>query len=142
MTQTISENRGLYMIVGTGIALIGLIIGLYVFQTNKPGRYDDFARCIKDSGTIFYGAFWCSHCQNQKKLFGSSAKYLPYVECSTPDGRGQTAYCDEKGVNGYPYWVFPDGSKLSGEVTLATLSEKTKCPMYPTTNVVASSTPQ
>jgi hypothetical protein len=24
---------------------------------------DDFAKCIKDSGAMFYGAFWCPHCQ-------------------------------------------------------------------------------
>ena len=33
-----------------------------------------------------YGAFWCSHCHEQKEAFGSQAmKDFPYVECY-PDG--------------------------------------------------------
>ncbi|MEK6827042.1 MAG: hypothetical protein AABX99_00990, partial [Nanoarchaeota archaeon] len=58
-----------------------------------PGKYDQFAQCLKDKGAVFYGAFWCSHCIAQKKLFGSSAKLLPYVECSTADASGQAQIC-------------------------------------------------
>ena len=29
-----------------------------------------------------YGAFWCSHCFEQKQAFGAEAAHeLPYVEC-------------------------------------------------------------
>ncbi len=62
-------------------------------------------------------------------MFGKSAKLLPYIECSTPDGTGQLPVCTEKKIEGYPTWVFPDGSRLSGEVPLATLSAKTQCPL-------------
>ncbi|OGI64140.1 hypothetical protein A2914_00340 [Candidatus Nomurabacteria bacterium RIFCSPLOWO2_01_FULL_41_21] len=96
-----------------------------------PGIYDNFAQCLKDSGTIFYGAFWCPHCQAQKKLFGSSQKLLPYVECSTLDGKAMTEECRAKGIEGYPTWEFPDGSRLSGEVALSVLAEKSACPLRP-----------
>ena len=46
-----------------------------------PGKYDAFATCLKDEGAVFYGAFWCTHCQATKKMFGASQKLLPYVEC-------------------------------------------------------------
>lgn len=37
-------------------------------------------------GAKFYGAFWCSHCYDQKVQFGAqAAELLPYVECF-PDG--------------------------------------------------------
>lgn len=96
---------------------------------NNPaaGNLDSFAQCLKDKGAIFYGAFWCSHCNNQKKAFGSSQKLLPYVECSTPDGKGQTKQCTDAGIDGYPTWVFPDGSRQSGEIPLKTLADKTGC---------------
>src|SRR5690242_11019622 len=29
-----------------------------------------FAQALSASGTKMYGAFWCSHCNNQKALFG------------------------------------------------------------------------
>ena len=92
-----------------------------------PGKYDDFAICLKDKGATFYGAFWCPHCQAQKKLFGSSAKLLPYVECSTADGAAQTKICIDNKITGYPTWEFADGSRLSGEIPLAQLAEKTAC---------------
>ncbi len=98
-----------------------------VYLKNRPSGLEDFAACLKDEGAIFYGTFWCPHCQNQKKMFGSAAKLLPYVECSTPDGKGQLPVCAEAGIEGYPTWVFADGSRLSGEVPLSTLAEKTGC---------------
>lgn len=93
----------------------------------KPGRYDALAVCLKDKGAIFYGAFWCSHCQAQKKMFGSSVKLLPYVECSTPDGQAQTQNCKDKKIEGYPTWEFLGGERLTGEVPLEKLAEKTGC---------------
>jgi len=92
-----------------------------------PGKYDGFAQCLKDSGATFYGAFWCSHCQAQKKMFGSSAKLLPYVECSPLSGQGQLPICTEKKIEGYPTWEFADGTRLGGEVALEKLAEKTSC---------------
>jgi len=92
-----------------------------------PGKYDTFAQCLKDKGALFYGAFWCPHCQTQKKMFGSSVKLLPYVECSTADGSNQTKECTDKGLTSYPTWVFADGSRLTGEIPLEQLAEKTSC---------------
>lgn len=66
------------------ILCIVILCGGYYIYTNskKPGKYDELAQCIEKSGTKFYGAFWCPHCQAQKALFGKSAKKLPYVECA------------------------------------------------------------
>src|SRR5665811_873658 len=60
------------------ILILGVAMTILTRRTNAPevpGQYDEFAQCIKDSGTVFYGAFWCSHCQAQKKMFGSSADF-------------------------------------------------------------------
>lgn len=95
----------------------------------KVGKLDTFAVCIKESGAKFYGAFWCPHCQNQKALFGSSARLLPYIECSTPDGKGQMPICEQAEVEGYPTWKFSDGTVKSGEVLLEMLAELTNCPI-------------
>lgn len=108
------------------LVVVGGVV--WLIQTpGKAGKLDSFATCIKDSGAKFYGAFWCPHCQNQKAMFGSSAKLLPYIECSTPDGKGQLPVCSDAGVEGYPTWKFPDGTVKSGEIPLADLSELTQC---------------
>jgi len=114
------------------IIIIVIIIGGVGFSASrsdnsKIGKLDQFAQCINDSGAKFYGAFWCTHCQNQKKLFGSSQKLLPYIECSTPDGGGQLPICKDAGIDGYPTWTFADESLLSGEIPLDILAEKTRC---------------
>lgn len=126
-----------YIILGVCLILAAY---LYIHSIPPPnGKYDALATCIKESGTIFYGAFWCPHCHNQKNEFGDSAQYLPYTECSLPDESGQTQVCIQNNIKTYPTWVFPDGSRLTGEVSLATLAQKTGCalPEEPTSTVVS-----
>ncbi len=122
------------------IALVlALLAGLIFMRNASDGRegsavataYDGFAQCLSDAGAKFYGAYWCPHCQAQKKLFENS-KNLPYIECSTPDGNGQTPVCKDAGVTSYPTWIFADGSILEGERQFAELGEKTSCAV-PTT---------
>ena len=113
------------------IVLVALV-GLLVFLINKPvgpGKYDELASCINESGAKYYGAFWCPNCQNQEALFGASKRLLPYIECSTPDGRDQLPVCRDAGIEGYPTWEFADGSRLSGTLDLETLSSLTNCPL-------------
>ncbi len=123
-------------------ALIIILGGAYLLNRPQPGstKYDVFAQCLKSSGATFYGAFWCPHCKAQKALFGDSVKYLPYVECSTPDGQSQTPICVQKGIGSYPTWIFKDGTQLSGEIPLDQLAEKTSCPL-PAGDTVATTTP-
>lgn len=120
--KTIFFTVVILLVLGT----VGTIIVRGAGPNNKI-NYDAFATCLKEKGAVFYGAFWCSHCNNQKKEFGSSAKLLPYVECSTPDGEGQMEICKNEKIDGYPTWRFTDGSELKGEIPLATLAEKTTC---------------
>lgn len=110
--------------VGAFVAIVDFFL---LWKPEGDNHLDAFAVCLKDKGAKFYGAFWCSHCQNQKAMFGKSAEKLPYVECSTPDARSQLSECTEKGVKGYPTWVFADGSRLEGEIALTRLAEKTGC---------------
>ncbi len=117
------------VIVVVAILAIAAIAFLMNSRGAAPvvGDLGEFAQCLKDSGAKFYGAFWCSHCQNQKAAFGAAADKLPYVECSTPDGQGTQSVCTQAGISGYPTWVFADGSRASGEQSLQTLADKTGC---------------
>lgn len=114
-----------------GIMIVAVGAGIFISSraNSSPTALDDFAQCLTDKGAVFYGAFWCPHCQNQKKTFGTSEKKLAYVECSLPAGRGQTQECIDKKIEGYPTWEFADDSRESGELSLARLSEKTGCPL-------------
>jgi thiol-disulfide isomerase/thioredoxin len=107
--------------------IVAVLVGLFIWHQATPGKYDKLALCLKDSGTKFYGAFWCPHCQATKQMFGKSAKKLPYVECSAPDGQSQLQVCKDQKIDGYPTWIFPDGTRLSGELTIDALAAKTNC---------------
>ena len=123
----INMKTGPMLISLLTIVVFGAIVGFSYYDNNAPGKLDGFAQCLSERGAVFYGAYWCPHCQKQKQLFGRSAKLLPYVECSTPDGNGQLPVCIEKEIKGYPTWIFADGSREDGEVPLAKLAEKTTC---------------
>lgn len=127
MSQTTKAFLGILV----AILVVGGIIYAVKSDSGVPGKYDQLATCLKDKGAKFYGAFWCPHCQAQKKLFGSSEKLLPYIECSTPDGRNQNGICNNAKIEGYPTWEFADGSRLQGQIPLATLAEKTACELPP-----------
>ena len=112
------------------IIIVIIVGGLGYFgvqtQAKKDSKLDGFAQCLSDSGAKFYGAFWCSHCNDQKEMFGKSAKLLPYVECSNKDG-SQNEVCVSAKIEGYPTWVFADGFKQSGLMSFEELASSTKC---------------
>ncbi|XP_056685223.1 thiol-disulfide oxidoreductase LTO1-like isoform X2 [Spinacia oleracea] len=84
------------------------------------------AKILKSTGAKMYGAFWCSHCQEQKEMFGREAmQLLDYVECF-PDGvkKGikMVSACSDVGIEGFPTWLI-NGEVISGEKTLEELAE-------------------
>ena len=118
-----------YIYILIGLLFLGGVVWL-ILTPGKPSKYDAFAQCIRDTKSVtFFGAFWCPHCQAQKARFGTAAKYLPYVECSTPDGQSQNKVCTDAGVQTYPTWQFNSSTtdRVTGELELAELAERTSC---------------
>lgn len=110
--QTTSDN-----------ASAGQVAGTSTQQDNKSSQYiEKLAKYTKEKGMVMYGAYWCSHCKQQKETFGDAFQYIDYVEC---DAKGQNANPDEckaQGIEGYPTWIY-SGTKYSGYKTLAELAE-------------------
>lgn len=89
----------------------------------------EFGRCLQGKGATFYGASWCPHCQAQKKTLGSALPSVRYVECAPGGGRSETAAaCTEANVTSYPTWVFGDGQRESGALSIGSLAKITGCP--------------
>lgn len=122
-------KKGQLAFWGVVLLVIVAVLAAALFVKPGPNTLDSFAQCLKDKGAVFYGAFWCPHCQKQKAMFGSAAKLLPYVECSTQDGKGQLQACIDKKITNYPTWEFADLSRATGERSLSELSQKTGCPL-------------
>ncbi len=82
------------------------------------------AEHLKASGAVMYGAYWCPHCQEQKKLFGQEgAAILPYVECDPQGVNSETARCRAAGIDGFPTWKLGEKT-LSGTQDLETLAQE------------------
>ncbi|KAM1062513.1 hypothetical protein EV2_027590 [Malus domestica] len=85
------------------------------------------AKHLSAIGAKMYGAFWCSHCVEQKQMFGSeAAKLLNYVECFPGGFRKGTIMqkeCFDVGIEGFPTWVI-NGQVLSGEKELMELAQE------------------
>ena len=91
-------------------------------------KYVAFGQCLTDKGVTMYGAYWCPHCQNQKKLFGEKGfEKVQYVECAEGGKDANPALCTQKKVESYPTWIFADGSRTTGEQQLAELALRTSC---------------
>lgn len=72
-----------------------------------------------------YGAYWCSHCYEQKQLFGKEAvKEVNYLECALDGKNSQTALCQKANIKGFPTWEIK-GQQYSGTQSLERLTELT-----------------
>jgi glutaredoxin len=114
------------------VAILGLVFGLNKSASQSPSGISntamaEFGECVTNSGAVFYGAFWCPHCSDQKKLLGEAMESIEYVECSTPDGNSQTRECIDKAIKSYPTWIFGDGSFQTEVLGLSELASKTGC---------------
>mgnify|MGYP003340462190 CR=1 FL=1 len=90
------------------------------------GRQKALADHLRLQGVLFYGAFWCSHCNHQKELFGSeAAARLPYVECDQDTAGRQR--CQSAKVRAYPSWDYK-GERREGVLSLKELELWTAFP--------------
>lgn len=100
----------------------------YLGIRKRTSRLDAFAQCVGRSGTRMYGLYWCTHCADQKEMFGSSFQYVPYVECGIKgQAHGELAFCTEAGIKQFPTWEFPDKERHEGVEPLDVLAQKTGC---------------
>lgn len=76
---------------------------------------------LKARGTKMYGAYWCSHCHDQKERLGKRAwAMIEYVECDKHGVNSQATLCRQKRIPGYPTWEI-DGKLFPGEIRLEDL---------------------
>lgn len=90
------SGRSKYYIAAAAIGIVILAAAAYsAYSINKPGPYDNFAKCISEKGAVMYGAMdWCKYTQAQKAMFGKSFKRINYHE-----------YRDLPGIKKTPTWV-------------------------------------
>lgn len=93
----------------------------------KGHKYDSFAKCLGSKQAKMYGLYWCPHCADQKRMFGTSFEYVPYVECAIRGSKEMAPECKAAGVKLFPSWQFGAEPPKEGVQSLEELSQKTGC---------------
>lgn len=96
-------------------------------QQTQREKMDAFAKCLTKKNAIMYSSFLCPHCDDQKKMFGESFKYIHYVECSQVGLPQDVNACRLAQIRYTPTWVIENGERLVGVQSLKQLSDKTGC---------------
>lgn len=99
-----------------------VIVPTSASAVNNLTGVDAFAQCLTGQGLKMYGIPPCPSCAEQKRLFGSSFRYITYIDCES-----QKETCQQKNIRGYPTWEFGDGRMISGIVPLEYFSKETGC---------------
>ncbi|XP_019444862.1 PREDICTED: thiol-disulfide oxidoreductase LTO1 [Lupinus angustifolius] len=109
-------------------SLAGIELPYYATEISASSTpfAQSLARHLHSIGARMYGAFWCSHCLEQKEMFGrEAAKELDYVECFPEGYRTGTKMlkaCIDAKIEGFPTWII-NGQVLSGEQELLELAQ-------------------
>jgi len=154
------NNVGIIIIVGICCFILGGITYVLLEDGYQYGDYEylspftgvksqeipqsplaEFNKCLTDKGLVFYGAWWCGYCDQQKTILGFESgdfKFIEYVECSedmedmkAPEG-WHNAYpaneelCRIKKVGAFPSWEI-DGQIYPGMQDLESLSRLSGC---------------
>lgn len=123
--------------VSIGILIVLVVVFYFSAKaiTNYTGRVvadmnsnsiEGFAKCLTEHGVKMYGAYWCGHCQNQKRMFGDAVQYVDYIECDVGGENSHADLCSQKEIGGYPTWEIK-GEFYPGEMNLAKLAELSGC---------------
>lgn len=114
------KNYFVYLII------IILVISIFVYLYNKPGRYDNFSKCLSESGLKMYGSYQCGACAKQKAMLGKSFNFINYVECGPLSGP-KNQVCIDNNIGAYPTWIDNNGDSYVGVQSLKDLEEISGC---------------
>jgi Predicted membrane protein len=78
---------------------------------------------LKSLNAKMFGAYWCSHCYEQKQRLGKEAyRNVQYVECSKEGLDSKSSLCKERNIPGYPTWEI-NGNLYPGDMYLDELED-------------------
>jgi hypothetical protein len=110
--------------VGAAVAAVLFVVGGYALAQRPPADKayaEGLARHLTATRAVFYGTYWCRFCEEQKRLFGPAARYLPYVECDPRGPGAQPEVCLRARVRAYPTWDI-GGRRFEGVISLGDLA--------------------
>ncbi len=104
------------LFMSSGVVIIAVVFGSVLLQSEELSvvdlepKPDDsrrvlLAKHLTAQGAKMYGAYWCTHCEMQKNMFGGAFKYINNVDCDPRAPRdSDPALCIQKNIKKYPTW--------------------------------------
>jgi hypothetical protein len=121
------EGKKNSIVVYALVLILLLAAAFYAGRHYRNHKYDSFAQCLASKQAKMYGLYWCPHCADQKRMFGDSFHYVPYVECAIRGSHELATECKVAGVKLFPSWQFGTDPPKEGVLSLQELSEKAGC---------------
>ena len=118
------------LVGGVAAGALTVLAGAFLYampSAEAPSYQAALARHLRESGAVMYGAHWCSHCSEQKSLFGPAARDVPYVECDPKGVNARPDLCQKVGVKAFPTWVIGT-QRREGIQSLADLAALSRFP--------------
>jgi hypothetical protein len=114
-------------VLAIGILIFAAFAGWIVWlRHGRASRYDAFAQCLAAKQVKMYGLYWCTDCAEQERMFGSSFKYVTYIECGVKGSRQEAPECVQANVKNFPTWQFAD-ARHEGVLPLKDIGERSGC---------------
>jgi uncharacterized membrane protein len=106
------DDIGQLMFTGFAVALVTFVgtLGVYAnigdgITTSSNSANVQLARHLTEIDAQMFGAYWCSHCQDQKAEFGKEAfGLIDYVECDPKGEKARPELCKAENIKGFPTW--------------------------------------
>jgi len=97
----VKEEKNIRKYVLFSVLFVSLLLFSYTVyvKAQKPGEYDEFAKCLTEKEVVVYGNDFCSYTTKQLNFFGKSKEYLNYVKCIDNE-----ELCDSKNIQTTPTW--------------------------------------
>lgn len=96
-------------------------------SANDESDNIQIAKCLSGKSVKLYGSYTCSHCNNQKKMFGDGVTYLNYVECNAGGENADPKSCGAAKITAYPTWVNAKKEQLVGSRDPETVAKWAGC---------------
>jgi uncharacterized membrane protein len=99
-------------------------------ETHSSPAARALSQRLRAADARMFGAYWCSHCFDQKQALGIEAlARLPYVECARDGANTQAQLCRQLDVPGYPTWQI-GGRLYAGEKSIEDLARLLDDPVF------------
>jgi hypothetical protein len=100
------------------IALVIILIKVNFNNSSKNSVSEEITKCIGNN-SVLYVQLGCSHCINQKNMFGENVKFLNITDCFY-----ETEKCSD--IAAVPTWKI-NNQYYKGVQSIETLKELTGC---------------